>query len=214
MPAEHLGELAELYALGTLEPMEAKRVQSHVRQCTDCAARVGQAEATVLALIEADSTLAGGVELPPLALERRGPSVGASPSRWAAAIAAAFLIGLLPPSIALMRQRGAQPVAETHQAASAMLAGHFAHVPLRSNVPAAPKAKAIYPLEGGWVYVIVAAGPAVDVAVVGAGGATSTIASLPSSTNVRTAFVKLAARVDAVELIERGRIVAFGKVAR
>ena len=212
MPAEHLGELAELYALGTLEPMEAKRVQAHVRQCTSCAARVGEAEAAVFPLIQADSAGGRGAELPPLALEPRGSMRRTSPSRWAA-IAAAFLIGLLPPSIAWMRERTAHPVVETQQAATAMLAGHFAHVSLRPRVAAAPQAKAIYPLEGGWVYVIVAAGPAVEVAAV-RGGATSTVASLPSSTNVRTAFAKVSGNVDAVELIERGRIVALGTVAR
>lgn len=213
MPAEHLGELAELYALGTLEPLEAKRVEAHARECASCAARVGTAEATVLRLIDADATPIDGADLPPLALEPRHAFVRPPAAwAWATAVAAAFVIGLLLPSLAPVRERSGQPEG-AQQAATAMLAGHFAHVPLHPRVAGAPTAKAVYPLEGGWVYAIVNAGAAVDVAVV-RGGATMTIASLPSSRNVRTAFAKIAGRADAVELIQRGRIVALGTIPR
>lgn len=43
----HIGELAELYALGSLEPVERTAVERHLRGCTECADRVRAAEETV-----------------------------------------------------------------------------------------------------------------------------------------------------------------------
>ncbi|MBD5657744.1 MAG: hypothetical protein IAI50_21590, partial [Candidatus Eremiobacteraeota bacterium] len=47
---EHLGERAELYALGTLDAAGADAVNAHAARCGDCARLVGAAERAVIAL--------------------------------------------------------------------------------------------------------------------------------------------------------------------
>ena len=43
----HVDELAELYALGSLEAVERTAVERHIRGCTECADRIRTAEDTV-----------------------------------------------------------------------------------------------------------------------------------------------------------------------
>jgi anti-sigma factor RsiW len=43
----HIGELAELYVLGSLDDQERAAVERHVRACLECANRVREAEETV-----------------------------------------------------------------------------------------------------------------------------------------------------------------------
>lgn len=198
---DHVGDDAELYALGALDETDAARVERHARECAACARRVGEAEATVLQLIPPARVAPHG-RAP--RFETRGPRVG-----WIAAVAAAFLIGLLP--WGLGRLHPANPSA---QAETAMLAGHFAHAPFVARAPGAPRGKAIYALHGGWIYVIVTPGSdALAVALV-RGGSRRVVASLAPSSQTRSAFVPTAGRVDAVELLEGGRPVATASIAR
>lgn len=204
---DHVGEDAELYALGQLDDVADARLTKHVRTCEPCARRVGAAEDAVLRLIEA-----GDVPVEhPLKLDRR---MRFEPSRatawWPAAVVAALLIGLLPWGVERMQR--SVPVVAEQQAASAMLAGHFNHAPLRAVRPDAPSAKVIYPREGGWLYVLVAPGKtALDVSVV-AGGARRTVASLAPGDRTRTAFVRCPGRANEVELLENGAPVASARL--
>jgi hypothetical protein len=43
----HIEELAELYALGSLDSREGAAVERHVRTCIECADRIRDAEATI-----------------------------------------------------------------------------------------------------------------------------------------------------------------------
>lgn len=43
----HIDELAELYALGSLESDERAVVERHIRGCTECADRIREAEETI-----------------------------------------------------------------------------------------------------------------------------------------------------------------------
>ncbi len=43
----HIGELAELYALGSLDEREQTSVERHVQRCSECASRIRDAEETV-----------------------------------------------------------------------------------------------------------------------------------------------------------------------
>jgi hypothetical protein len=200
--ADHVGELAELYALGELSLAERERVDRHARECPQCAQRLGEAEATVLRLIERDADFVEG-RLRPMRFR----------SNWAAvaAIAAAFLIGLLPWGVQTLRERGS--TSEANQLAmSAMLAGHFLHAPLVPLAANAPAGKVIYAREGGWIYVIVAAGPApIDVDTVSSGTRTR-VASLAGSAQTRAAFVRTSAAIQSVELLQGGTPIAQARV--
>jgi hypothetical protein len=215
--ADHIGELAELYALGDLSVAERERVDRHARECLQCAQRLGEAEATLLQLIERDaasSVIPSGVE-GPLRPSRFG-SVGHS---WAtfAAIAAAFLIGLLPWGMqTLLRPSTPLGVTRTddanRQAMSAMLAGHFVHAPLLPLSADAPAGKVIYAREGGWIYVIVAAGAVpLDIDVVSAGTRTR-VASLEASAQTRAAFIRTPGAIQSVELLQGSAAIAQAKI--
>src|SRR5579862_5586237 len=130
---EHIGENAELYALGHLGELESSRVDRHVRTCDSCAKRLGEAEVTVLRLIES-----GDVSEPPAELGRRIRFSAQTQPRWIAAVAAAFLIGLLPWGVATLRHSDVEVSSNQQLAMNAMLAGHFLHAPAVALVPGAP----------------------------------------------------------------------------
>lgn len=208
MRDDHIGEDAELYALGELDELEAARVERHVRACPECANRLGEAEATVLRMVEAG----GAVPVVPEALDRRVRfTQPATPARaWIAAVAAAFVLGLLPWGWTMTQQHANDA---PQPAVDAMLAGHFAHAPLLPLAAGAPSAKVIYAREGGWIYVLAAAGTSsLDVATV-TGERTNVVAALAASGATRSAFVKITGRIDSVELLENGKPIAVARIA-
>jgi hypothetical protein len=208
MPVDHVGEDAELYALGTLDDFERIRVARHARECGDCARRIADAEATVLRLIELGEQPPHALR--PLVLPDRAPAPARGNGRWIAAVAAAFLIGLLPWGIARVQQRGAS--GGDALAAAAMLAGHFSHAPFVALAARAPKAKAIYPLEGGWLYIIAAPGSAALNVAVTPPGERRTIATLPPSAETRTVFVRYPGRIDSVALLDGATPIAIARL--
>jgi hypothetical protein len=209
MSDDHVGERAELYALGQLDALDIGRVERHARACDACAKRLGEAEAAVLELIEGGDVPAARPE----ALDRRMRFVRppAPTAAWIGAVAAAFVIGLLPWSVA-MTHRPAPP-ASSQGAIDAMLAGHFTHAPLVALRADAPPAKVIYAREGGWIYVLAGPGSAaLDVATV-TNGSTSVVASLAPSAQARAVFARFDGRAGAVVLLDRGTPVARAQLA-
>ncbi|HZY98246.1 MAG TPA: zf-HC2 domain-containing protein [Candidatus Baltobacteraceae bacterium] len=204
---DHIGENAELYALGQLGELESSRVEHHVRSCDSCAKRVGEAEATVLRLIES-----GDVVPAPAQLDRRIRFSGQPQRMWIAAIAAAFLIGLLPWGVSTLRHPDVEAGSNQQLAMNAMLAGHFLHAPAVALVPGAPQAKVIYPRESGWLYVLVGGtNQTIDVVAI-TGNERTTIASIPPGPATRSAFVKISQRVSSVQLLEGNTPVASARI--
>ena len=199
-PNAHVGEDAELYALGELDADRHDRIDRHVRTCSECARRVGEAESAVLRLIEGDAR-----DLAPQALRPfRAPSQG-SVWLWAAAIAAAFVLGLLPWLASLRTQA---PPAQQQLAMTSMLRGHFLHSPFAARIAGAPNAKAIYGRDGGWVYVLVApARDAFDVVAV-SNGKSAKLGTIAPGTATRGAYFPQNARPDTLELVLDGKTVA------
>ena len=199
----HLGDDAELYALGDLDDVSRLRAENHLRACSECARRVGEAEAAITTLAERE-TLPGR----PAELDRRMHAAFArsrSPMRWIAAVAAALVLALL--SVIYTRLLTVHEGSE-RVAMQAMLHGHFLHASFTPVDPSAPEAKAIYARDGSWLYVLVAAGPEpVDVAIV-SGGKQTIVASLPASTQTRAAFSARPPGLREIDLIENGRTVS------
>jgi hypothetical protein len=209
-PDGHIGEDAELYVLGELSELERARLERHVATCDACARRVGEAEEAMLSLMLAESEsvspAAPPAQLRPIAFSS---VAGATRRAWLSAVAAAFLIGLMPWAITRLVTQPAAPAQATAQVAlNAMLAGHFAHVPFKPLVSDAPRGKVIYDLKGAWIYVLVGAGSEpLTVAVVPRGGARETIATISPGSGARTALVSLGRRVDTVDLLRSGVVV-------
>ena len=126
----HVGENAELYALGTLSELERARVDEHVRTCDPCAQRVGEAEETALRLIDA-------AKMPAIPLPAVGFASRARLPAWMAPAAAAFVAGFIVTGLWAQRDRAADDAARstTQAAQRAMLAGHFAHAPFVAREP-------------------------------------------------------------------------------
>ena len=131
---EHIGEMAELYALGTLDENERAAVEAHIATCHDCLRRVGEAEETILTL--EPKAPARAVTTIPLQLRR------SRTAPWWLAVAAALVIGFLIPH--------PQNVHDDPQIA--MLHSHFSHSQFQGN---GPIAKVLYPRDRSWYYVIV-----------------------------------------------------------
>ena len=192
----HVGDLAELYAVGALDADDRERVDLHCATCAYCRRMVGDAEETVLLLERETDT-----ELTPFQLDHRmkfrdvGPSVPRA-SLWLA-IAAAFLIGLLP-SVALLVQRS-HPSAVSDAPVVAMIGSHFNHAQFSALAPGAPAAKVIYARDRSWIYVLVRSNASYGVYAVTAHGA-QRLGATNAGASTSALFVPHASPADAIEL--------------
>jgi hypothetical protein len=186
----HIDDLAELYALGSLDERERVAVDAHVAQCPACLRKLGEAEETLLAL-EAQYVPVQ----PPAALDENMRFERKASSGWWLVVAAAFVIGLLP-SVPLLLQRQAH--GEGDIAAIAILHSHFSHSQF-SGADSAPSAKVLYARDRAWLYVMVEGAQHYDVYKVRGGIATrlGTIAPQGATSNL---FVELPGALDRVEL--------------
>ncbi len=149
----HIDDVAELYALGALSEAERAAVDRHVTGCAGCARKLGEAEEVLLAL-------EGQYEpvQPPPALDARMKFArSSSPLGWWVAIAAAFVIGLLPSAWFASQRNSAIDLAMI-----AMLHSHFNHAQFAGSTNA-PIAKVLYPRDKSWLYVIVEGSERYDV---------------------------------------------------
>lgn len=140
----HIGESAELYALGALGDDERSQVDAHVLQCDACAVRLGEAERTV-AVMEL-----GGAAAMTRVRAWRFPG---------AVAAAAFALGLLPSAwFWSAQQRAIAYDADRQSAVAAIVSSHFSHAPFQPLVANAPKAKLLYARNGRWIYAVAQSG--------------------------------------------------------
>lgn len=160
---EHLGERAELYALGALDSQAGDDVNAHAARCADCARLVGAAERVVMTL---DAATVPDVAPAP-DLERRIAAIGraAPPHRQKAlrrpslagwsALAASLLIvvGGAAGTLGVLHMRDV--VVQDDAALAVVANAHFKHATLTKIDPSAPTAKVLWGLSNRWVYVIV-----------------------------------------------------------
>jgi hypothetical protein len=199
---DHLGERAELYALGMLDGVERGAVETHLATCAECRRRVGEAEET---LLEMDRRLRS--QPPPAELDRRvrasrRGSLGTRGFSWYA-LAAAFLIGLLP-SIGLFANRmHAERVESARTAATiAMVDSHFAHAQFAAiGGKQAPDAKVVFARDRSWLYVIVVGAKSYDVAAA-ANGAMIPLGATQSHGGASELFVRNPPRAKELVLLD------------
>jgi len=199
MHDSHVGENAELYALGLLDATEQSELMQHIRACTECERRVGEAEETVLALER------GKREVPVARDERiRFEPVRAARFPAWAAIAAAFAIGLLP-----SLWFGTHRTAPHDVAAIAMIESHFNHAQFTGAN--APPAKVIYARDRSWLYVLVTGSHRYDLYAVRGSSARllGTIQPQPASSEI---FVTQPGALEALELRDGSAVVESAKV--
>jgi hypothetical protein len=157
----HLGELAELYALGALESLERAQVETHVATCASCACALSIAEATVAAL---DDTYVPQLEPPERLRSRIAASAQAAvplalrrvswPNFYATA--AALLLAAGVGGGALVEHSEEVRQAAHDSAVLAMIAtSHFNHVTFTAHESFAPISKVLYARDGAWFYVVI-----------------------------------------------------------
>jgi anti-sigma factor RsiW len=157
MTDAHFGERAALYALGALDATESAALEAHLRVCAECAKLVGEAERDVdtIASLEtrrrAPEALTNRVER--LLAPARQPQ---APWRFAA-VAAAFLIGILPSAYLWERNRVMQDAMLSQSAAMDRLATTAHRTASFRPAGGALAADVMYPSDGSW-YVIVVRG--------------------------------------------------------
>jgi hypothetical protein len=125
---DHLGELAALYALGILEPREARAAEDHLLGCDACRRLLAQAQADVTAM-----------------------AAGQGFNRMWLAVAAAFIIAILPTGY-LFEQNLAM-----HQAmlADAQAMARVAASPHRTVAFSGTDAHVMYGPDGSWYFIVV-----------------------------------------------------------
>ncbi len=199
----HIGDLAELYVLGELDPSERAAVEAHIATCIQCLRRVGEAEETLLALERGRLT-----EPTPEFLDRRMRFTAPPVRRYAAlalAAAAGLVLGILTMLPAMLRPSD-QP------ALVAMVNSHFNHaqfVPVGSA--SAPAAKAIFARDRSWLYVIADGSEHYSVFTVDAHGATR-LGELHPWGSSSTLFVKGGFSAGVIELRDGKTVVAHVEV--
>jgi hypothetical protein len=154
----HIDDEAELYALGMLDEHESARVNAHVRACDPCAERLGRAEATVAAMVDATLPSAASIPVPLIPQARRlvrWPQLrfGFGLPAWGAAaatLALAVSTGVLADQNLAMR--GA--LRSDGNAMLAMVQSHFVHAQFASPSGTPIEAKVIYERHGRWYEVL------------------------------------------------------------
>jgi anti-sigma factor RsiW len=199
MADPHIGELAELYAVGALDRDERAQVEAHVATCAVCLRRVGEAEETLLALE------AGAIaQTPPRRRElklRNGESRVRTVLRLIAAVAAGIVIGVLATFSAYRHAQDTQP------ALVAMVQSHFLHAQfMPAGNGTAPAAKAIYARDRSWVFIIARGTEDYAVFAVGQSSARS-LGVLHPSGSTSTLFVDSRVAEPSIELREGARVV-------
>ena len=180
----HIGENAELYALGVLDERTRALVDAHASNCEACAARLGEAERTI-ALIEEDA----GV---PASLDRRMRTAFERPRRGrfpGGVAAAAFVLGALPSLWFWNGAHEARAFNDGHAAAlQAMVSSHFAHAQFTPLVSEAPSAKLIYARTGRWIFVVARTDRALTLRAF-SGGAVATLGTLRTAQGAGELFL-------------------------
>lgn len=159
--SEHINELAELYALGSLEEFEREQVYKHVAQCEPCRLRLAYAEDTVAGLALAQAK--PGREAPPALRHRLEHSI-AAPGRglltwhpFAAAIAAAVILALVPTWVAVDRNSALLAMRQDERALARLADSgtQINHAQFMSPSKQPMDAKVLYGPRGDWYYVVV-----------------------------------------------------------
>jgi hypothetical protein len=200
----HIGESAELYALGMLAQSESESVLAHAQMCSECAQSLERAQQVV-------STLSQGVPQyePRSALRDR---ILASTTRaqgdrrplgW---LGGGLVAGALAATLILMPGHFTTQVPSRGDelALSTIVQSHFNHVSFVALRQGAPQAKALYAKHLEWIYVIVYKPPqGLQVQIQNASGSRN-LGALGRSGENGTLFVRAPGAIEHIVLLEGG----------
>jgi anti-sigma-K factor RskA len=209
---DHIEELAELYAIGSLDRQEREQVERHVAGCARCASRLDEAERAVAEMAAGQPQYE-----PPSALRERLRASVAPPRARAAqhwglvglAFAAALAIAFIPTWLAVDRTRVVSQAMRQDERALAQLAKAQAFN--RADFMARNKpmdAKVLYGTKGDWYYVIVMhPRPGMQVAYVH-GGRMEMLGTVAMHGESGTLYLPVNHKMDELALLEDNKVVA------
>lgn len=213
---EHIDELAELYALGSLDDVERARVERHVATCRPCAGRLSDAEETVAALAQAEP-----LHEAPEGLRGRLTDSIAPPRRqdliarsWPAALAAVLLLALIPAWLVVDRTRTAMvAMRQDEEALARVAAAPFQRAQFMSSPNRPMDAKVLYGKRGDWYYVVVMhPKPGMQVAYVH-DGKMEMLGAVAMHGASGTLYLPVNHKMDELALLQDGAVVGHAHLA-
>jgi anti-sigma factor RsiW len=221
--SEHVGENAALYVLGALDEDDRRAIDEHASSCEACAAALEQAGDDLTAIAAAQQQFDAPAALGQRVLGNvsRGDVVALTAPRakrtwWfvpAAAIAAAFLIGILPSAYFWQQSQGMH--AAMRDDAEAM--NRLAATPFRTasfgGMNGTTAARVMYAPDGTWYVVLVkGASKALAVAWMHDGRRTMLGAVRPHG-DVAMLYLPQSHRMDTLALVDGDRVVGEAQLA-
>jgi hypothetical protein len=209
--SEHIEELAELYALGSLEQFERARVEQHIDRCDDCRSRVQDAEDTVAALAQAQAQ--PPQQAPPALRRRLESSLHARPAmHWGswAALAAVIVLVLIPAWVAVDRNTRLNAMHQDERALARLASAgtQIDHAQFMSPTKQPMNAKVLYGPHGDWYYIVVLhPRPDMQVAYVH-GGQMEMLGTVAMHGESGTLYLPVNHKMDELALLEGNTVVA------
>lgn len=208
MSAEHIGELAELYAMGSLDEPAARSVEQHVRTCDPCSQQLAAAAEAVAQIETARPQVT-----PPGSLRRRLSASAHAPRRahlWTGALAAAaaFAIALIPTWVAVDRGRHMASLFTADEQALERIARAPSVERAAFMAGGRPVGNVLYGKRGDWYYVVVMHPKAgMQVAYVH-GARHEMLGPVVMHGRSGTLYLPVNHRMEELALVENGTIVA------
>ncbi len=215
MNHDHIGDRAELYALGALDPGENATIETHLRQCSSCARIVGSAERDVAFIASRETRrnappeLIGRIERK-LDVKQSEHLLPAGRHAWRlpAALAAALIIGLLPSAYFWSEYRMLHGAMLAQNAAMERLASTAHRTAAFQATPGTSRAEVMYGTDGTW-YVVVVLDPSRPLAVAWMhDGERTMLGSVIPRGNLAMLYLPKSHRMDRLALMDGDRIVA------
>lgn len=217
MTHEQIADLAELYALGTLDESERAAVDEHLRGCATCTQRLGEAEGDVALIASMEPRRTAPRELQ--ARVDRALQNRRQPWMPAMAIAAAMAIAFLPSLYLWSRTDALHRAMLAQTAAAQRLAGAPHRMARFRTMPGMPPAEVAYAPDGSW-YLVLVHGTSKRLSVAWMHDGTKTmLGDVMPSEHLASLYLPKSHRMDRIALMDGDRIVAdvtlsWGKTSR
>lgn len=203
----HIGERAALYALGALDEAESAAAAAHLRVCAACAKLAGEAERD----LETIASLETRRQAPPELHERieRVLTPATAHRRFhLAAIAAAFLIGVLPSAYLLEQNRAMHDAMLSERAAMDRLAAAPHRTATFRTRSVALAANVMYAPDGSWYVILVQGAPQTLQVAWMHDGQRTMLGSATTHGDVAMLYLPKSHRMDRLALMDGPEIVA------